>query len=188
MILSDSNIYGLEKERKLSILNDAMWGSKTMPFEENLTPYARYQEKLILYQNDLSKERPEAERTATLEQFRREIFTPEQLQRREEVNRSLAEEKNIKEQYFAQEKEIMNDPSQDQEGKESKIRDLQDKTFGEEAEAFRRGQIMQKAEDQYVKDRMLELEKAKSAPSGSLDEKALLEQARKILENQKTSE
>jgi hypothetical protein len=188
MILGDNNMYGLEKERKLSILNYAMWGSETMPFEENLTPYARYQEKLILYQNDLSKERPEAEKTAALEQFRREIFTPEQLQRREEVDRSLAEEKNIKEQYFAQEKEIMNDPSQDQESKESKIRDLQDKTFGEEAEAFRRGQIMQKEEEQYVKARILELEKARSAPSGSLDEKALLEQARKILEKQNAAE
>jgi lipase chaperone LimK len=185
MILGDNNMYGLEKERRLHILNEAMWGSETMPFDENLTPYARYQEKLMLYQKDLSKERPEAERAATLEQFRREIFTPEQLQRMEEADRSLAEEKKNEEQYFAQEKEIMNDPSLDQEGKESKIRDLQDKTFGEEADAFRRGQIMQKAEEQGVKARMLELEQAKSGP---FDEEALREQARKILEQQNASE
>jgi hypothetical protein len=139
----------------------------------------------MLYQKDLSKERPEAERAATLEQFRREIFTPEQLQGMEEVDRSLAEEKKNEEQYFAQEKEIMNDQSLDQEGKESKIRELQDATFGEEADAFRRAQIMQKTEEQYVKARKLELEQAKSRP---FDEEALREQARKILEQQNASE
>jgi lipase chaperone LimK len=185
MIISDNNMYGLEKERRLHILNEAMWGSETMPFDENLTPHARYQEKLMLYQKDLSKERPEAERAATLEQFRREIFTPEQLQGMEEVDRSLAEEKKNEEQYFAQEKEIMNDQSLDQEGKESKIRDLQDKMFGEEADAFRRAQIMQKTEEQYVKARVLKLEQAKSRP---FDEEALREQARKILEQQNASE
>lgn len=185
MIISDNNMYGLEKERRLHILNEAMWGSETMPFDENLTPHARYQEKLMLYQKDLSKERPEAERAATLEQFRREIFTPEQLQGMEEVDRSLAEEKKNEEQYFAQEKEIMNDQSLDQEGKESKIRDLQDKMFGEEADAFRRAQIMRKTEEQYVKARVLELEQAKSRP---FDEEALREQARKILEQQNASE
>ena len=79
----------------------------------------------------------------------------------------------------------MNDPKPRPGSKESKIRELQDKTFGEEADAFRRGQIMQKTEEQYVKARVLELEQAKSRP---FDEEALREQARKILEQQKASE
>ena len=42
----------------------AMWGSETMPFDENLTPYARYQEKLRLYNNDLAALRTEEEKEA----------------------------------------------------------------------------------------------------------------------------
>ena len=58
--------------------------------------------------------------------------------------------------------------------------------FGEEADAFRRAQIMQKTEEQYVKARVLELEQAKSL--GHLSEEALRERARKILEQQNASE
>ena len=56
-----------------------------------------------------------------------------------------AEEKKTKEQYYAHEKEVLNDPIISQETKDMKIRELQDATFGEEAEAFRRGQAMEKA-------------------------------------------
>ena len=52
--------------------------------------------------------------------------------------------KKTKEQYYAREKEILNDPSISQETKDMKIRELQDATFGEEAEAFRRRQTIQK--------------------------------------------
>jgi phosphoenolpyruvate-protein kinase (PTS system EI component) len=185
MILGDNNIYGLEKERKLSILNDVMWGSEMMPFDENLTPYVRYQEKLLIYNNDLAALQTEEEKETLRQQLQRQTLSPEQIQALADAESQAAEGKKIKEQYFAQEKEIMNDPSLDQEGKESKIRDLQDKMFGEEADAFRRAQIMQKTEEQYVKARKLELEQVKSRP---FDEEALREQSRKILEQQKASE
>jgi lipase chaperone LimK len=185
MILGDNNIYGLEKERKLSILNDVMWGSEMMPFDENLTPYVRYQEKLLIYNNDLAALQTEEEKETLRQQLQRQTLSPEQIQALADAESQAAEGKKIKEQYFAQEKEIMNDPSLDQEGKESKIRDLQDKKFGEEADAFRQGQIMQKTEEQYVKARELELEQARSMP---FDEEALREQARKILEQQNASE
>jgi hypothetical protein len=96
--------------------------------------------------------------------LQRQTLSPEQIQALADAENQVAEGKKIEEQYFAQEKEIMNDPSLDQEGKESKIRDLQDKKFGEGADTFRQGQIMQKTEEQYVKARELELEQARSRP------------------------
>jgi lipase chaperone LimK len=185
VILGADNMYGFEKERKISILNDVMWGSEMMPFDENLTPYVRYQEKLLIYNNDLAALQTEEEKETLRQQLQRQTLSPEQIQALADAESQVAEGKKIEEQYFAQEKEIMNDPSLDQEGKESKIRDLQDKKFGEEADAFRQGQIMQKTEEQYVKARELELEQARSRP---FDEEALREQARKVLEQQNASE
>ena len=183
MIIGDNDMYGFEKERKLSILNEAMWGNETMPFDEKLTPYARYQEKLYLYSKDLSDVNPGIEKEAALEQFRKEIFTPEQLQRMEEVDRSLAEENKIKERYFAQEKEIQN-TNIDHETKERQIRELQDTTFGDEADAFRRRQAMQKALEESRQKYKLEMEQAKT-----LDPEEALERSRKkITEQQKAME
>lgn len=147
MIIIDPDIYGLEKERRLCILNEAMWGNERMSFDQNMSSYARYQEKLNLYRKDLSDVRPAAERKATLEQILREVFTPEQLSQLEEVDRFLDREKKIKEQYYAQEKEILNS-NLDNENREHQIRSLQDATFGEEAEAFRRRQAMQNSMEQ----------------------------------------
>lgn len=185
MILGDENLYGLEKERRLRMLNEVMWGNETMPFEENLTPYVRYQEKIALYRKDLSDARPQAEREATLEQFRREIFTPEQLQRMEDVDRSLVEEKKIKEQYFTQEKEIQN-ANLNQETKDRKIRELQDATFGEEADAFRRGQAMQKGLEEVRQQYKLEREQAKTLTMAERVERSRLRAAeqRKAMEQE----
>ena len=60
-------MFGFEKERRLAILNEMMWGSETMPYEDNLTSYARYQEKLNLYGRDLSEARSGSEKEAILE-------------------------------------------------------------------------------------------------------------------------
>ncbi len=187
MILGDGDMYGFEKERKLSILNEAMWGKEKMPFDENLTPYARYQEKLTLYRKDLSDARPKTESEATLDQFRREIFTPEQLQRMEDVDRSLAKEKNIKEQYYAQEKAIQNN-SLDQETKEHQIRELQDTTFGAEADAFRRRQTMQKALEEARQKHVAEMAQAKSEQTTLTPEEILEQSRQKISEQQKAME
>jgi lipase chaperone LimK len=187
-VIADSNMTGLEKERKLGILNESMWGSAAAPFEENITAYERYQDKLNLYSNDLSALRTEKEKEAFRQQLQRQTLSGEQIQGLADVENQAAEEKKTNEQYYAREKEILNDTSISQETKDMKIRELQDATFGEEANAFRRGQIMQKASEQNVKTRILELEQAKSEPPGPLDEEALQEQARKILEQQKASE
>lgn len=143
-IITDSNMTGLEKERKLSILNESIWGTDTAPFEVNTTPYQQYQGKLQLYSKDFSELRTEEEKEALRQQLQRQTLSAEDIQKLADVDRELAEEKKTKEQYYAREKEILNDPSISQETKDMKIRELQDATFGEEAEAFRRRQTIQK--------------------------------------------
>ncbi len=57
----------------------------------------------------------------------------------------------IKEQYFAKEKEILNDPDLSEKEREKKIYELQDATFGEEADAFRRRQAIDKGAEEFIK-------------------------------------
>jgi Proteobacterial lipase chaperone protein. len=150
-IITDRNMAGLEKERKLSILNESIWDTDSAPFEVNTTPYEQYQEKLQLYSKDLSELRTEEEKEALRQQLQRQTLSAEDIQRLTDVDRELAEEKKTKEQYYALEKEILDDPSISQETKDMKIRELQDATFGEEAEAFRRRQAIQKETERLTK-------------------------------------
>ena len=85
--------------------------------------------------------------------FRMVNYLPVQRQRLEEVDRAIAEEEMIKEQYFTREKEILNDPDLSEKEREKRIRELQDATFGEEADAFRRGQAIEKGGKEYIKKR-----------------------------------
>jgi lipase chaperone LimK len=137
MILADNSMFGFEKERRLAILNEMMWGSETMPYEDNLTSYARYQEKLNLYGRDLSEARSGSEKEAILEKIRRETFTPEELQRLDDTRRHAAYQAQVLDEYYAREKDIRNS-RMNQEMKDSLIRDLQNQMFGAQADAFRR--------------------------------------------------
>ena len=137
MILADNSMFGFEKERRLAILNEMMWGSETMPYEDNLTSYARYQEKLNLYNRDLSEARSGSEKEAILEKIRRETFTPEELQRLDDTRRHAAYQAQVLDEYYAREKDIRNS-RMNQEMKDSLIRDLQNQMFGAQADAFRR--------------------------------------------------
>ncbi len=150
-IITDSNMTGLEKERQLSILNESIWGTDTAPFEVNIMPYQQYQSKLQLYSKDFSDLHTEEEKEALRQQLQRQTLSPEDIQKLADVDRDLAEEKRTKEQYYTREKEILNDPSIGQETKDMKIRELQDATFGEEAEALRRRQAIQKETERLTK-------------------------------------
>jgi len=97
--------------------------------------------------------RTEEEKQAFLQHLRMEVFDPVQRQRLEQVDRAIAEEKMIKEQYLAKEREILNDPNLSEKEREKRIRELQDATFGEEADAFRRGQAIEKGGKEYIKKR-----------------------------------
>jgi lipase chaperone LimK len=142
-IFYDDNLYGSEKEKLLRVLHKDMWGDE-LTVDANVPAYTRYQEKLQLYKKDIAELRTEEEREAFLQHVRMEVFDPVQRQRLQKVERFLAEEKIIKEQYLEQEKEILQNPELSEKEKEKKIRELQDATFGEEADAFRRRQIMEK--------------------------------------------
>ncbi len=140
-ILHNASLYGIEKEKQLSALKDEMWGTDPENVEEppqtDPEKFSRYQEKQLIYQRDLN-ELPDADRREKIKEFRREYFSSEQVARLEQVDQELETDKKNESDYYAQEKEIMNNPALDNEKKAEMIRDLQNQTFGEEAEAFRR--------------------------------------------------
>jgi len=149
-IFYDANLYAAQKEQLLRELNNDMWGDE-LTSDANITEYTRYQQKLQFYTKDISELRTEEEKQAFLEHLRMEVFSPVQRQRLEEVDRAIAEEEMIKEQYFAKEKEILNDPDLSEKEREKRMRELQDATFGEEADAFRRRQAIQKGAEEFIK-------------------------------------
>ncbi len=149
-IFYDANLYAAQKEQLLRELNNDMWGDE-LTADAKITEYTRYQEKLQFYKKDISDLRTEEEKQAFLEHLRLEVFTPVQRQRLEEAERAIAEEKMIKEQYFTQEKEILNDPDLSEKEREKRIHELQDATFGDEADAFRRRQAIQKGAEELIK-------------------------------------
>lgn len=140
-ILHNASLYGIEKEKQLSTLKDEMWGTGPESVEEppqtDPEKFSRYQEKQLIYQRDLN-ELPDIDRKEKIKEFRKEYFSSEQIARLEQVDQELENNKKNESDYYAQEKDIMNNPSLDNEKKAEMIRDLQNQTFGEEAEAFRR--------------------------------------------------
>ncbi len=149
MILYDNTLYGAEKEALLSALNDEMWGDELASQNPN-TAYDHYQETLRLYQKDLAELRTDEERTAFLEQIRLTNFDPVQRQALEAVETTIEDEKLIKQDYYAEEKEILNDLYLTEPERAEKIRTLQDATFGQDAEAFRRREAMRKEMEQRI--------------------------------------
>jgi lipase chaperone LimK len=153
-IVYADNLYAAQKEQQLKELNNDMWGDE-LTSDAKVPEYTRYQEKLQLYRKDIAELRTEEEKQAFLQHLRMEVFDPVQRQRLEEVDRTIANEKMIKEQYFAKEKEILNDPNLSETEREKRIRELQDATFGDEADAFRRGQAMEKGTEEYLHKRRI---------------------------------
>jgi lipase chaperone LimK len=141
MIIGDNTLYGNEKESRLQKLQSDMWGDKVIFIGEDNNPYNRYQFKLQLYQKDLS-ELDDREYKLKIEKFRREFFSQEQIKRLHEVDEQFAREKEKMERYRAAEKKILNAQNMMQEEKDKRIKALQDKFFGKDAEAFRRREIM----------------------------------------------
>jgi lipase chaperone LimK len=137
----DQTLYGAEKEKRINELKEDMLGADSASLEE--TPqsdpekFASYQEKQAIYQRDL-QELPADQRLEKIKEFRKEYFSPDQIFRLEKVDAELEADNKKEADYYAQEKEIMNNPGIDAGKKVEAIRELQDNTFGEEAEAFRR--------------------------------------------------
>lgn len=151
-IVYEDNLYAAQKEQLLKELNSDMWGDE-LTADADVPAYTRYQEKLQFYKKDIAELRTEEEKQAFLQHLRMEVFDPVQRQRLEQVDRAIADEKIIKEQYFVREREILNDPDLSEKEREKRIRELQDATFGEEADAFRRGQAIEKGAEEFIKKR-----------------------------------
>ncbi|MDA8141643.1 MAG: lipase secretion chaperone [Desulfobacteraceae bacterium] len=143
-ILYNDALYGAQKEEQLKALGKDMWGAELSAPDAGAA-YSRYQEKLQLYKKDLSEMRTEEERRAFLEHLNLESFDPVQRQALEEAKQATAEENRLKEAYFAKEKEIRNDLYITEHERAQKIKELQDATFGDQADAFRRREAMRTA-------------------------------------------
>jgi lipase chaperone LimK len=145
-IVGNRDLYGADKEKKLKELDRDMWGNEANSVEAYAKPYTRYQEKMQIYSKDMS-ELGADEKQAKIKKFREDIFTPEEVARLDGVDQAIAEGKQKEDNYRSMESRIMSDPNLDKEEKEQKVRDLQDQTFGEDADAFRRRQIVEKSLD-----------------------------------------
>jgi hypothetical protein len=141
MILYNDALYAAEKEEQLKALGDAMWGDD-LASGDGGAAYTRYQQKLQLYKKDLAELRTEEERRAFLQNLNLETFDPVQRQALEEAQQATAEEQRRKEQYYAKERELLNDLYLNEEQRAQKIKELQDATFGDQADAFRRREAM----------------------------------------------
>lgn len=140
-VLLDPDLYGAEKEQRISSLKEEMWGADATSIDEppqsDPDKFARYQEKQALYQRDL-EELPADGRAEKIREFRRDYFSPEQVERLEQVDAELETESRREADYYAREKTILNNPGIAAGKKAELVRELQDQVFGEEAEAFRR--------------------------------------------------
>lgn len=141
-IIHDDDFYASEKEERLRELDNEMWGDE-LTADDGSNAYARYQEKLQLYKKDLSDLRTEEERQDFLRQLSLESFDPVQRERIEQAEGAIANEKQITAQYFAQKQEILKNPDLSEEERARQIRELQDETFGDQADAFRRREAKQ---------------------------------------------
>ena len=146
LIIGDNSLYGKDKESLLQRLKYDMWDDEVISMGEDTNPYNRYQLKLILYQKDLSEMSKENRQIKT-EEFRKEFFSKEQIKRLREVDDQIAKDKEKMERYRAAERKILDSRNITKEEKDKRIKALQDKFFGKEAEAFRRREIIYKGDE-----------------------------------------
>ncbi|MCG8337273.1 MAG: lipase chaperone [Proteobacteria bacterium] len=142
-ILADEDLYGAEKEQLLEKLNHDMWGDEASQVEQKPKPYNRYREKLQIYSKDFGELSAE-ERSEKMNEFRESFFSKDVVQRLEAVDTQIATEKAAEEQYFQDQAEIMNNAELTEEEKEDAVFALQNETFGDQAESFRRREAIRK--------------------------------------------
>ena len=143
MIINDQNLFGNEKENRLQKLKADMWTDKDKLPIDDLNPYNRYHLKMQLHQKDLAL-LDESGRQLKIDEFREEFFSREQIKRLREVDQNIAMENENMERYRSAEQQILALKNITSEGKNKKIKLLQDNFFGKEADAFRRRETMRK--------------------------------------------
>ena len=141
-IVGDKTLYGEAKEAQLKKLNEDMWGMDAAAVEEHPNDYNRYREKLLIYDKDLTELNSDELRQAKIKEFRTDFFTPEVVERLDAVDRQITADTQKETNHREKEKQILEDTGLTDETKNKKIEALQNELFGEEAEAFRRGETM----------------------------------------------
>jgi len=147
-IMKNDELYGAEKEKKLQELNSKMWNDSNDPMSSMREPYEQYQEKLEMYQKDLN-ELAGTEKEQKIDEFRKEFFTPEVIERLEKVDQQLSAEKVAEDKYRTASQDVMSDPNLTESQKEKKIKELQKQYFGDDAEAFRRREAIKEGIRQF---------------------------------------
>ncbi len=147
-IIGEKNLYGADKEKQIQKLRQDMWGDDASTIDSSLRPYDNYREKIAIYDKDLG-ELNETDRKAKIREYRQEYFTPDQVERLDKVDEQLETEKRTEEDYRTKEQKIMSDPNLNQDEKAQKVQELQNELFGEEAEAFRRREVIRQAEEKF---------------------------------------
>jgi len=149
-IVGDKSLYGQDKEDLLKKLNEDMWGEDAGAVEEHPNDYNRYKEKLLIYKKDMDEIESEAGRQSKIKEYREEFFTPEVVKRLEAVDVQIADEKQREVDYREQENKIQENTALTDDTKNKKIESLQNKMFGEEADAFRRREIMRVEKEKLI--------------------------------------
>jgi|GEM_PF-279941 len=146
-IVTDPELYGSEKLAMLEDLNKSMWGDEADQVD-SLTimnnNYNKYQESRQIYSKDMS-EMGEVEKKQFDNMLRNNYFTPDVVAKFNEIDRQNEEQKKNEEQYYALEKQIINDPTISDHEKDEKITELQKEIFGKEGwAAFKRRDAIKK--------------------------------------------
>jgi len=152
-IINDETLYGAEKEKRLDRLNEDMWGDEAAEMEQQRTSaYNRYQEKLKMYKKDLAEMESEAKKQEKINSFRKQFFKPETVERLNAIDRRMAEKETREQNYREKAKQIRDNTELDKTQKKEKIRELQQKTFGENAEAFRRREDIRQSRKEFIRE------------------------------------
>lgn len=146
-IVRDEALYGKEKEKQLAELNDAMWGEESAMVDAHRNDYNRYQETLQIYEKDLKTAESGKMRKAKLRELREKHFSPEVVAKFEDIDQQMAEDEKREENYRKQVEAIRSNAELTEKEKKTKIQDLRDEVFGEEAEAFRRREAIRKGRE-----------------------------------------
>ena len=149
-IVNDNSLYGLEKERMLGELNKDMWGDEADDVESYPNDFNRYQEKLVIYQKDINDIENEDDRKQKIQEIRKQLFTPDIVERLENVDQQLEEESQKEISYQESINDIINNKALSQEEKDKQIVQLQQETFGDQADAFRRRETIQKEREKLI--------------------------------------
>jgi lipase chaperone LimK len=148
-VISDRELYGAEKERRLAAIRKETWGD-TDPGDGDARPYDRYVEKKKIYERDLGEMQDDA-RQEKIKEFRKEFFPPDVIARLEKVDRIIRDDREKEKEYRKQESAINNDNSLSDKQREAGIRNLQKRIFGAGADEFRRAEEMRRLTEEYKK-------------------------------------